>query len=1797
MPEPSVYDLVQKWAAAGAKPEQIREALTRGQMARVGFDPPAPIQVAPQPTPVVAPIAPPSAPDKSNWRVVPNWLTGRVMQAGAIPYGLAEQTGALGADIVTSLKDIISPSIIHTSQGPITVRHPAMSAPLQTMQNYRQQMAQDVESGRPVATALEHGGQLLSGMGAIGSRILGTDVPLAEYKQPMSRFMPQETERATEAARQLIGGAVGLPGAVAMSVLEHGPQALAYGAPDVAMLAAPHLAHGIIERMTGRNVGPAAGAAEHVRPETVMDAELPGHAELADRLQSEVQKGNITPDQVQPILDKFVAQQRTRLTGSTSVPKPSAMQRVGKGMERALAGEMVTGSLGMPTGVGAGLGMLSALPLPERMSALARMPELATKYREGQASARRGFETHEAQADPRAEARLRAIADTSHIQQGVENLAPELGGIYRNERPELITDKAQGAEFANRPGEQSQVVESTPSGELRTPLGERIATADVEQKARDTANLAEGARLHAKALPEVYSRVSDKLGEQLAAAKFFRKAYWMDLERKIDALKLHDQETRGMKREIYDASAAQQEALSPEFDKYRQEKAALGESADTMFEQQRQEKYGERAGQSAERTRLANEQAARRGELMGDRQAAWADLPTRIKQAKEALKTAREEMTARHQSERADMAQILREVGHREKLTKAMLDHVKNDESLSDVERAEAVTEWTQKWNEAKNAVEAKGGKELWDEIQKEHAAERAALNKYENEALKPTGERTMNIDEHLREHVAPHVDELVRARDAAVESVHEQRRGTREMRSQREQLASEHGRQSRASEAGRASQRSILADLREELSNQRIRLMDQAAKLKEDRATRLSNLELNRGLGREPHVASVEASKAELERVNEALRAKRGEVAAVPGQKQAAIREVKGEHRGLMKELSKINTADKQRIAAGATELMPAGDVPIKLTSPRANEIAKELHEMTQRFTQPKERVPLSWYQRVISDPALPDGLTKLRSPAFRGAMEEMWQRKITEKYGKDAGLEFKKSLDNAILSMDKDLLGAEPKGFTLRVGFTSIPLREMVRATSESWQKSNPARYREMQADAVAHNLRSLGKKATEAQFAHGVKLLYEDAQDAFRGLAEQPFKMVKKIAADISSDELPPLVVPFEVKGPTGVLHHAAPSSPVGKWLDNFVQMPTHLKEFLAREGGGKTPEHLWIDKTALSSLQANYDVIKGFKEAERLVGGMERGAGQALSIFKTGHTILSHATHINNIAANLLQSMITHGKVPLLEYARTFKMIRDAEQGIMPSDPAVAEAYRELLKTGKVRTGMMDTDIEKFSASKNPVQGKLKQAAQQAIEIGGKAYSLGDAVPKLTEALRNYADSHSQLKMLGEGKTAQATYASGETVTFKKVGGRIEVDGKPVSKSELNRIVADHAIDRPMAWTFDYTKMPEVLAMSRRSGPLAKIVGGLAPYASWGLYSLDIPGVKKGLVGRMMQHGENVMLSDDPALVRRGGQKIFNMGMRRMAMMGALQNMGIDTNEDADVLASTKFGVSPGARVTEGDNYRKSVVHRTSANPWISSMILGKVLNYITASVGGAYAMGKEAKDRSPRQEEMVRAKLLATGGEMVSTEDLNQLFQRGGNLFRSWTPKVKGEVGKDKDMQATPGAMMLGALDFFSPELRNLGDIGLALTAPQWSTRKTLEAAGLPVDEPVPAMVVRLLFSAGERQVDTIQQARKWGAHIGSMAKRELITPLDVAFKKALAESIRNPNDAELKKNAEVALKRKISATVELSKQLQRIQNPANINAARKVMGALNKSNEDIAPQVVEPEAADQKTGD
>lgn len=1778
-----ISDWVAEQVAAGVKPEAIR-----AELARVGYagEPAAkPVQAAP------APAAAPVKDTGSDLNIPINWLAGRAQLLPQAGRAVADEAAALAADTLISARQAISPSVIHVAKftdGPnprrtsATVAVPLnpqpQSSSLQTALQTRQELLDATRQARPLDTIQDRASNLLAGATGVLSRVMGTDVPVAQYRQPLGKFQSDEAQRSFETAKGLVGGALGLPAGLIHATAEAGPQVLAYGAPDVAALTLPHMGKGIAEAVTGKPVR-AAGVTKVV-PEAVRDAEVAGFEKFKQYLDEAVHESKLTPEEADLMAQQKAGEMRTRLSAPETVEATSPLVQVGKTLKHGLAGEIVGGSLGLPVGAGALLNVLRTMPLPERMKMLGNAgqmsPELVAAYR-------RVVATPEAQADPRAEAALRPIVDMAHLQQGVENYSPELRNIYEKQAPELVTDKAQGAEFANRPGELNTVVESTEGGQLQVPEELRAKQADVEAEARNRADLVAGAKMYAKSLPDVYRKFGEKLDEHVAAAKFFRKAYWMHLERQIEALKLHDKETRALRSGVYDEFRQKQEALSPQFEEWRAEKGALQQAADTMYGEHAQQKYAERAGQAAERTALKNEQAATREELKQARELAWTEVPSKLQAVKTALSTARDELANRHAIERSDLQKSIQEYSNIKRLVDAAVVLVASDESLPAAERAALQKQLAVKYFSEEQGPRAETFKELWDELQQDHAKERKAFEDYARETLKPNGRPVVELDEHLRQILDPHVNELVKVRIEHEHAANESRRAPKQFTSQKEQLRREHERQSDVSAADRQSQISVLRDLRKDLENKKILLLDRVQQLKDQRETRLQNLATEREIGRAPWQENVDRAWDAVDEATAQLKGKVAERKAVPGQKMQRMAEVRAEQRGFMKDLSELNTGAKQAMEAGVKEKSAAGNVPVLSTNARMNEIASDLSKMTQRFTQPSDRVPASWYKRVVTDPLLPDGLTKIRSPRFRAYMEGEYTNKIREMYGDKAASDFKRSLDEALLSLDSTLLGAEPQGLTLKVGDKVVPLREAVRAASETLQRTMPQDYREMQGQAVEHNMRSLGKQVMESQFAHALKAMAGNTLDHYRDLTEQPARIAEKVAADVDAGKSPDLILPYEVKSAKGVLNHVAPDTPAGKWLDTYVPMPADLKQWFAKEAGG-APDHLWIQRDALKSVRMAYDQMRGFAEADRAITGFEQGLSKLLNFFKMTHTILSKGTHWGNLTANVLYDTVMQGKMDRVpKYLNTLNTLLSFEKGIEPKRSVEAEGLRRLLKTGKVRTNMLDVEAEQFGRGKSPVQGRAKQAGQTVIHVAGKAYSLGDAVPKLTSAMENYADTLEQMRTLGEGKTLALRYVSGDIAQLKKVGGGWELNGKPVSLDTVKDLVADQAIDHPLSWTFDFTKAPAWLQAQKRAGAFGKIVGGIAPFTQWLTHSTDAPG-KPGLVSRMLEFDANAHASDDPAIVRRNAKRIFETGLRRMMMMGALQNVGDEQNKDAEVQARTQSGVGAGAVVRPGDKPNLVRVNAGTTNPWIGTLALAKALNYLTAKAGGAVAQqgaierAAEDKNATPTQSKMIQAKMRADSGDILNDKDMEQLFQRGGEgLLRVLKPAVKGEVGGKKIRQSDAGTEFLTVLDFISPELRNLGDVGLGLTASGASSRRILrDDDNNVVDEPVPEMVVRMLFHSADRVVDAPEQARKWAAHVGSAVKSKVLDPLQAEAQLAQERANAAPNDPQLQQQADKALAWFIAAQKALSRELQAIQNKAKMSAADRVLGAIRE---------------------
>ena len=530
----------------------------------------------------------------------------------------------------------------------------------------------------------------------------------------------------------------------------------------------------------------------------------------------------------------------------------------------------------------------------------------------------------------------------------------------------------------------------------------------------------------------------------------------------------------------------------------------------------------------------------------------------------------------------------------------------------------------------------------------------------------------------------------------------------------------------------------------------------------------------------------------------------------------------------------------------------------------------------------------------------------------------------------------------------------------------------------------------------------------------------------------------------------------------------------------------------------------------------------------------------------------------------------------------------KKFLDFEHGKEPTDPLEAGAMRRFLRQGKLRTGMMDMDVEKFTTSDKPVQGRKAQAVQWVVDLAGKTYSLGDTIPKLTNAMENFKDDVRQLNELSNGHSLTMKYVDGDLVEVAKTSdGKYKINGKNATHEQVMDAFADHAMDFPMSWTLDMTKAKGLSHMQRKMGGFGKIIGNILPYTQWFTGTIDTP-FKPGLVTRALQFDNNAHFSTDPKLVKSNGLKITQGALRRLTTMSIMEGIGADTGDDKDVQARTAFGLSAGALVRQGADNRHLAINPGTNNPLVGTLVLSKVVNYITAQLGGAFALhsavgariaakakGEKAEELTPRQHAMIQAHMKATAGNIANEKDIDSMMQRGGDgMLRAFNAAWKGKVDKDVYKQEMPGRIMRVALDSVSPVLADIGDAVLGLSMPQWSTRKVFDEKGRAVDEPVPEMLTRIFFHSADRQVESSEQAKKWGANIGDKVNENLVKPLRAEMDKARAEWKRDETNMEAKEKYELAKSWHNASKRILADELNTLKKSARLGARSHGLGGI-----------------------
>lgn len=355
-------------------------------------------------------------------------------------------------------------------------------------------------------------------------------------------------------------------------------------------------------------------------------------------------------------------------------------------------------------------------------------------------------------------------------------------------------------------------------------------------------------------------------------------------------------------------------------------------------------------------------------------------------------------------------------------------------------------------------------------------------------------------------------------------------------------------------------------------------------------------------------------------------------------------------------------------------------------------------------------------------------------------------------------------------------------------------------------------------------------------------------------------------------------------------------------INKRLDKLVK---HLeKEFQPphtsiRDYSGKQLKA--IDKSFNRFMFWTVDVNKDFSWVGELMRSLN-------STMKGNLTVRNAASHIGNVTSNLAYTSTLTGQTPLgvirdvfSDYIRLGKF----DAGQITSGPEY-----ELIRSIK-RSGLLDTDLVKSELEATGIVGFLAGSKAQGLlklKFAANLYQLGDEPFKWSRSLRvgNKILENSQVLEPGQWievllprdrkvwliKDAQGNFRINKhnrpkpTTSEAQMTALIEKPPKEfgpepfrkLSNQEFFDVVGEGATTQALNSYFDYSDIPNWLK-AIRSTP---VIGVASPFTIWNYKSLDVPGLKKGLL-------YNMLLGD--------GNIIPATNSRRVAMNGALA--GIET----------------------------------------------------------------------------------------------------------------------------------------------------------------------------------------------------------------------------------------------------------------------------------------------------------
>jgi len=358
---------------------------------------------------------------------------------------------------------------------------------------------------------------------------------------------------------------------------------------------------------------------------------------------------------------------------------------------------------------------------------------------------------------------------------------------------------------------------------------------------------------------------------------------------------------------------------------------------------------------------------------------------------------------------------------------------------------------------------------------------------------------------------------------------------------------------------------------------------------------------------------------------------------------------------------------------------------------------------------------------------------------------------------------------------------------------------------------------------------------------------------------------------------------------------------------------------------------------VDYGYNSMLHNHFSALKAMREVDSVIDGIMVG-------LKANLTVRNALTHVNNFVSNLYAFSMKLGKDPVsvvAQVVRTGLEWRRYTKG--KAGAAATRDFAAMERVGLFETDLVDVELanlENGGLISRIGIGERSKAVSRAIgKAWGKfgsamaaGYKLGDGVFKMDVGLRTMKAIASDMGRLDVGEWLRLqTGTHKEVFLIKQDGGVWTRTHKEPSWTKGDNIGVGKATDVKLLDTFrakaaskvaldilvDYGKAPGIIKWQRST----RYLGAFTPFMTWAWWVMDVPGLKKGIVGRILEGpGGPVMRTNSEAVTRNHLKTAAVVSLRRAMLIGGAREHLLQQPADK-IRDSLAWGVrGPGVVIT-------------------------------------------------------------------------------------------------------------------------------------------------------------------------------------------------------------------------------------------------------------------------------------